>query len=278
MNKYKLLALDLDGTLLNCREVISDTNLRFIRKASQDGIRIIITTGRSYSSAYRYIQTVNVPDPSITYNGAVIYNGERVLRTMTLEQGLINGVLQELISMEQAPVVYTLDEKRYYKNLSAQTKTFFEFSKGAQRETVHVDNLLEQEWEQVIRISVITDEDNLKLLDQEFGKKFGRRVKTVQTFFPDWDFWIFEILDYKCSKADGLNFICSRYGIRRNEVIAIGDNRNDIEMITWAGLGVAMKNSLPDVIKWADYITEKSNNENGVAEVIERYIFSSPRL
>ncbi len=180
--------------------------------------------------------------------------------------------------MEQAPVVYTLDEKRYYENLGAKTKTFFEFSKGIQRETIHLDNLLEQEWKKVIRISVITDEDTLKLLDQEFSKKFGQSVKTVQTFFPDWDFWIFEILDHKCSKANGLNFICSRYGIEQNEVIAIGDNRNDIEMITWAGLGVAMKNSLPDVTKWADYITEKSNNENGVAEVIERYIFSSPNL
>jgi Cof subfamily protein (haloacid dehalogenase superfamily) len=278
MNRYKLLALDLDGTLLNSKETISDTNLRSVRKASQEGIRIIITTGRSYSSAYRYIQTVNIPDPSITYNGAVIYNGERVLRTMTLEQDLIQRVLEELISMEQAPVVYTLDEKRYYENLGAHTKTFFEFSKGVQRETIRIENLLEKRWEQVIRISVITDEDTLKLLDQEFVKKFGQSVKTVHTFFPEWEFWIFEVLDSTCSKADGLSFIGSRYGIGRNEIIAIGDNRNDIEMINWAGLGVAMKNSLPDVTKWADYITEKSNDENGVAEVIERYIFSSPNV
>jgi hydroxymethylpyrimidine pyrophosphatase-like HAD family hydrolase len=100
----------------------------------------------------------------------------------------------------------------------------------------------------------------------------GARVRTVDTFFPDWNFWIFEVLDAACSKSNALAFLCAVFGIGREEVIAIGDNDNDIDMLSWAGFGVAMQNALQPVKKAAAYVTEKSNDDDGVAEVIERFI------
>jgi hydroxymethylpyrimidine pyrophosphatase-like HAD family hydrolase len=110
------------------------------------------------------------------------------------------------------------------------------------------------------------------VLHSAIRQKYGGKVKTVDTYFPRWDFYLFEVLDRCCSKSTALSFVCNRYGIERSEVITVGDNNNDLDMIRWAGLGVVMKNGLASVVCEADYVTEKSNNENGVSEVIEKFI------
>ena len=108
----------------------------------------------------------------------------------------------------------------------------------------------------------------------ELEKQLGSSIATAQTYFPHWNFWIFEVLNPLCSKPVALQFLCDLYGFHADEVIAAGDNRNDIGMLQWAGLGVAMRNSLPDVAQHADYVSEQDNEEHGVAEIIERFILS----
>ena len=131
---------------------------------------------------------------------------------------------------------------------------------------------MEKKWNDVIRLSVITGKYDVTLLHATLKNRFGYEIKTIDTYFPGWNFWIFEILDKTCSKSTGLEFLCALYGIARDEVIAVGDNNNDLDMISWAGLGVAMKNGLDATLREADYVTEKSNNEDGVAEVIKKFI------
>jgi Cof subfamily protein (haloacid dehalogenase superfamily) len=273
--EWKLLALDLDGTTLNSSEEISDTNLSAIRRASEAGVKVIITTGRSYTSAYKYIRAIDSGEPSVTYNGALICNGEKALRTLTLPKTKIHHTLDTLRDLGQPPIVYTIEEKRYIDDPESLHANFFEFSKGSTIENIEVDDLMKQHWEKVVRISVFTDGDTTQMLDKEFLKKFGSSLKTEQTYFPEWNFWIFEILNSECSKPKALQFLCNRLRINRGEVIAVGDNRNDIEMLDWSGLGVAMRNSLPDVAEHADYVTTRSNDEHGVAEVIDRFILEA---
>ena len=273
--RWKLLALDLDGTTLNSNEEMNEADISAIREASRAGVRIIVTTGRSYASAYPYIVKLNTGDPTITYNGALIRNGRDVLRSLTLDEETIYRTLTVLKDLGQAPIVYSTDEKRHIDDPDSLVDNFFEFSKGSGVENVISDNLLDQQWEQIVRISVFTDQRTTEMLHSELTKRLGNSIKTVQTYFPHWNFWIFEILNPQCSKPVALQFLCDRYGFHPNEVVAVGDNRNDIEMLTWAGMGVAMRNSLPDVAQYADYITKRSNDEHGVAEVIHRYILSS---
>ena len=153
---YKLLALDLDGTLLNDSENISSNNISYIDKASRKGIKIIITTGRSYNSAKKYIAHINVHDPTITFNGAVITDGGEVLRKITIKNEIVHETIQLLKDMDYSPIVYLADNHKYYETFGRYTDEFLSFSKGFESELVHVSNLMEKKWNDVIRLSVIT--------------------------------------------------------------------------------------------------------------------------
>ena len=270
--KYRILAVDLDGTLLNSEEDISDKNAEAIFKAKEAGTIVVITTGRSTSSAMKFIKKLSSCGPCITYNGAVIRNGEDTLRELLIEEDVVKELLTGLRGLGQNPILYTLDDMRFYNELGDQTENFFKFSKGFEDRIIRVDDLFSRRWRGIIRISIFTDEKQIERLEKEIRSKYGRIVRTTQTYFPGWGFWIYEILNPDATKSSGLAYICNLHGIRREEVIAVGDNRNDIDMLEWAGLGVAMKNALPDVIERADYVTSRSNDEDGVAEVIEKFI------
>jgi len=269
--EYKLLALDLDGTLLNSKEEISKKNLEAIKRVNKKGVKIIVTTGRSYASAESYITKININDPVITYNGAVIHDFENVIRKITLKDNLIKDILKLLKDMDYAPIIYDENHK-YYETFGGYTHDFLEFSKTFERELIKVENIIDREWKNVIRLSVVTGEPDIPLLHSELKKNFGEKIKTLDTYFVGWNFWIFEILSKDCSKSNGLSFLCNTYNIEQEEVIAVGDNNNDLDMITWAGMGVAMKNGLTSVIKEADYVTERNNDEDGVTEVLEKFI------
>ncbi len=133
-----------------------------------------------------------------------------------------------------------------------------------------MDDLTARKWDGVLRVSVIAGAEHIPALHLAAAQRMSARVRTVDTFFPDWNFWIFEVLDASCSKSNALAFLCESFGIGREEVMAIGDN--DIDMLSWAGFGVAMQNALLRVKEAAAWVTEKSNDGDGVAEVIERFI------
>jgi len=274
---YKLIALDLDGTLLDSNEKISEKNIECIKEASKKGVKIIITTGRSYLSAERFIEQIGVPDPVITYNGAIIGNTQNTMKTLTLNDSLISDVINLLKDLDYAPIIYLTDHKKYYQSFGRYSKDFWEFSRGFEKGLIRVEDITGEKWKGVLRISVVADRPDILLLHSEIKHHLGTRVRTVDTFFADWNFWIFEVLHPESSKSKALEYLCNSFHIRREEVIAVGDNNNDLDMISWAGLGVAMRNGLENVIREADYVTEASNNESGVAEVIQRFIFNHPQ-
>jgi len=272
MQKYRLIALDLDGTLLNSEEEISENNIEYLRRAIDADVRVVLTTGRSTLAARRYIDAVRSPDPTITYNGGVIGNGRGVLRVALVQPVLVPEILETVEKAGYEPVVYTLDDRRYYAGGGRHTDDFIQFTKPFERETIRVDDLREGVYEDVVRISVFTDEPDLDILDRAVLGEFGNKIRTTHTFFPDWGFWIYEIMDTACSKSNALDYVCGLHDIKPEEAIAMGDNRNDLDMLEWAGLGVAMKNGLPDVQRVADHVTGRTNDEDGVAEIIEEYI------
>ena len=82
-------------------------------------------------------------------------------------------------------------------------------------------------------------------------------------------------MDYRSSKSKALEFLCNLYEIEREQVVACGDNNNDIDMIRWAGLGISMKNGMKGLLREADYVTEMDNNNNGIAEIIDKFMLNS---
>ncbi len=272
--KYKLLALDLDGTLLNDRGEISKKNRDKIRQAKEAGVRVILTTGRSWRSTKRYIDELDLGDPVVTFNGALIQDNQHILKRVTIDDKLVKEIILFLKDLDFAPIIYPDDNLKYYETLGNFKNDFYDFSKGYEKELIKVDDISAVNWKNVLRISVIAEKPDISFLHSELKKKFNSNIKTVDTFFFLWGFWIFEILPRDCSKSNALKFICKMYSIKQEEVIAAGDNNNDIDMINWAGMGVAMKNSLDNIFREADYVTENSNNEDGVAEIIDKFILN----
>jgi len=271
---YKLLAVDLDGTLLNGKEKISAGNLAAVREAHRKGVKIVVSTGRSYTTAEEYIHQLDVGHLSVTYNGALIRNGTGIMRRVSMADNVAAQILRLLVSLGHCPIVYASDENKYYEKVDRYSEAFISYVGGAEMKMYKVDGLLERAWEDVLRLTVVTGTEHVERLHKEMVPRYASRIRTIGTYFPGFDFWTFEILDIGSSKSKGLEYICSRFGIGRGEVIAVGDNDNDVDMIEWAGLGAAMKNGLPAAREAADYVTERTNNEDGVAEVIERFVLS----
>jgi hypothetical protein len=267
-----MLALDLDGTLLNTREEISARNLRAVREAVNRGIKVVIVTGRSNPSAHLYLGQLNLPYPHVTYNGAVIHDGTAVMLSNLLEHDTIERTVLALREFDHVPILYDLEDHRYYQDLGPYRDQFLELSRGMELNLHQVEDLLQQTWSGIVRMSVFMNEEQALHLEKHLPAHLGESLRTVQTHFPGGDFWIFEILDSRSSKSGALSHLCRGYGIEPGEVIAVGDNQNDIDMIEWAGLGVAMANSKEPVRARADIVTERTNDEHGVEEVIERYL------
>ena len=269
---YRMLACDLDGTLLNDGGQISRNNLQHIKEAKQKGVYVIITTGRSFAKAKQYIKEIDTGDPAVVFTGAVIYQDNRVIRAATLDNEIIHDVITLFKDLDYSPIVYPSDNNKYYEAFGSYREEYVSFSKGFDGKLIKVPDLLARPWEDVIRISVIGSEHDMRLLHQVTKQRFGSRVTSVDTYFPAANISIFEVLDRSSSKSQALEYLCRTLDIGREEVVACGDNNNDIDMIRWAGPGVCMKNGMRDAVRLADYVTTRDNNEDGVSEVIEKFI------
>ncbi|NIK78446.1 hypothetical protein FHS15_003584 [Paenibacillus castaneae] len=247
MGDYKLLALDMDGTLLNDTSEISSGNAEWIQKALDAGVIVSFSTGRGFRSALPYAEQLNLQTPMITVNGSEIWHRPHVLHKRTLLSPVYVKRLHELALEHGEPWfwAYTADEI-YNKEKW--------ISPAGDYESHH--------W---LKFGYYTEDDIIrkKLLDEV--QSWGALEITNSSPFN------LELNPLGISKASAIQELCGLLNIEMSQVIAVGDSLNDIAAIRESGLGVAMGNAQQEVKEAADYIT-LSNNEDGVADVIKRYI------
>jgi len=265
--------MDMDGTLLNDKKEVSERAIKAIEKAHNLGVKVVIATGRIFVSAEFYGDIIGVKAPIIASNGA--YIREKDADKAIYEEGLGSEnyelVLNLLRKYDIVPHFYTEDtiytEKLIHSSLSYK----------------NANKTLPQNRQ--VKIKVINDwnklfiEENPRIIKAMAIDLDGKKIKEAKAEFISLNrFQIvsslkncFEVMAKETSKGNALKKICDYYGIDRNEIIAIGDNENDISMIRYAGLGIAMGNAESEVKELADYIT-LSNEEDGVARVIEEFI------
>ncbi len=264
--KYKLVAIDLDDTLLDDDLSISAQTIDVIQEAVAKGVVVTLATGRMYKSAVKYAKQLNLNVPIITYQGAYIKN---VLDGKELYKKYISyvysiDILKRLKEMNKAIQVYINDE------LYVQTGNPYieDYSRLTQVNYHIVDDLFELIDENRLPYKIIAidkPEEVLHML-KEF-KKLYRDKLNVNTSKPNF----LEFSNIEASKGQAINFLAYQNNISMEEVIAIGDSYNDLDMIEMAGLGVAMENSHPRIKEAADYVT-KTNNDHGVWEVFQKFI------
>ena len=270
---YKLICIDMDGTLLNDEKIISENNIKSIRLANEKGVRIAVCTGRIFTSADFFSELLSVKSPVIASNGAYIREKDRdaVVYKATLGVEKCKKILGVLRRYNLYPHYYTSDtvftEKLIHSSIFYQevNKTL---PKDKQVKIVQVkdwDEIFEK-YESEIFKGIAVDEDLENLQNAKNTLKDMQDFEVVSSRYDN-----FEVMNKGVSKGNAVKILAEYYGINREQVICIGDSENDLSMIKFAGLGVAMENGSQAVKEAAQYITD-SNNCDGVAKVIKKFV------
>lgn len=274
--KYKLICMDMDGTLLNNKKEVSERNKEAIMKAHELGVKVVIATGRIFVSAEYYGDIIGVKAPIIASNGAYVR-----------EKDCDRAIYEERLGVENYYLIIDLLKKHdivphFYTEDTIYTEKLIHSSLAYKKanETLPLNRQVKIEvvddWEELFSLrspklikvmAVGEDEEKMRKAKLEFIQL--NKFEVVSSMKNS-----FEVMAKNTSKGNALRKICDYYGIDRNEIISVGDNENDISMIKFAGLGVAMGNAEKSVKEIADYITD-TNEEDGVAKLIEKYILDS---
>ncbi|BCV25761.1 Cof-type HAD-IIB family hydrolase [Gelria sp. Kuro-4] len=262
---YRFLALDLDDTLLGEQESISPRNREAIRAAQARGVVVTLATGRMYASARVFAEELGVVVPLITYNGALIKdNAGRVYLDRPLPLPAARIALD--VAREHNIHVNLFLEDVLYVDRDDEWTERYRRSNGV---TPHfVPDLAAVLTRAPNKVLLVAKAEKLAALRPELAARLGPAAHITSskpTFI--------EVIHPQVSKKSGLAYLLSSFGIPAAEAVAVGDNYNDLEMINLAGLGVAMGNAPAEVRAEADYVTAK-NTEDGVAQVIERFLLS----
>lgn len=269
--KYKLVAIDMDGTLLNSENKISEGTRRAIENARKQGTHIVIATGRILKSALHYSESLGLRNPLIACNGAIMVDeGHDVLYEKHIEK---KNVI-DIINLAKSEDVYFhfYDKSNFYSDKRVEEVLKF-YNEGSK--TMDIGLNIFNDTKEIIDMKdlnvykFIFIDNNKDKLDR-FREKLSK-VEDINISSS----WInnVEAMGQSVSKGEALRELCKKLKVKAEEVIAIGDSENDLSMLEFAGLGVAMGNGDQIVKENSDYITA-TNNDDGVAKVIEKYILN----
>lgn len=265
---YKLIAIDMDGTLLNSNNQVSERTRKSIELAKDKGVHIVLSTGRILKSALYYSRSLNLKNPIVASNGAIIVDeSANVIFKKPIDNILVKEIVK--IAIERNIYYHFYDESRFYSHRKVDEVLAF-YSEGNGK--LSIDMTVFEDVEEILQIKDINiykflfvDNNREKLIDLRIELNKLDKIGTSSS----WDNNI-EAMGFNVSKGEALKELCNKLNIRQDEVIAIGDSENDLSMLKFANLGVAMGNGDESIKKQADYITD-SNNEDGVAKVIEKF-------
>ncbi|MGI6123586.1 MAG: Cof-type HAD-IIB family hydrolase [Acetivibrionales bacterium] len=261
---YKLMAVDIDGTLLNDEGKITHATLDAIKKAVEQGLVFTIASGRPIQGIEYLNNILGLDAPFITYNGARIIKSKS--KEVIFEQKLSYENAKKILSLGEKNNVTMMvwnDDKLYVNKLNERVKKYITITMV----TPILLNSDEPIKNGVTKILWYDDVQKIKEHVIKVKETLGDKIN-YHTSLP----FFLEFNDINASKALALQKIGEHYGIKQSEIIAVGDGFNDLSMIEYAGLGVAMGNAVEAIKSKADYIT-LSNNEDGIAHVINKFIF-----
>lgn len=265
---YKVLALDIDGTLTNSQKIITERTKQAVKKAAELGVKIVIASGRPVQGVVGFAKELELEK----YDGYILaFNGGRMISCKTGE--IVNDVK---LPLEYLPEIAALAEK-YKVNLmsyegddlicSDPDDKFLAIEARINGLGIRkVENLVEYINFPINKCLMLGDGDYLAEVEKKVYEALSDRMDVYRS-----EPYFLEVLPKGVDKAKALEAFIESQGIKREELMACGDGYNDLTMIRFAGMGVAMANAREEVKKEADFIT-LSNDEDGVAYAIEKFI------
>ena len=260
----KMVVTDIDGTIYSPETGISSAVKKCVTKLVENGIHVAIATGRSFSSTKSIADELGIKCPLICYQGGLInsYNGE-TLDVKYLNEDIAREIVKELRSRNIHMNVY-IEDVLFVENDNDYIKDYVG-DKGI--DYFKVDSFNELDFSKLNKILAI--DHNTELIENlinELQSKYPQIyvVKSTSIFC--------EIANKEATKGNAIKFLANKLGFTEKEVLAIGDQNNDIEMVKTAGVGVAMGNGTQEIKAIADYITT-SVKEDGFVKAINKFVW-----
>lgn len=267
---YKLLVLDLDGTLTNPEKKITEHTRQTLIKAQQQGVKLVLASGRP---TYGIVPLANLLEMD-KYEGYILsYNGGEIIDWKTGEM-----MYKNLLDPEVLPYLYQCAKDNDFAIVSYEGENVL--TERPEDEYVlkeaflnamkikKVDNFLEAIKHPIAKCLIVGDAIRLAILEKEMFEHLKDRMGVFRS-----EPYFLELVPKGIDKAKSLAVLLKEIGIDKEEMIAIGDGFNDLSMIQFAGLGIAMDNAQDVVKQHAKFIT-RSNTEDGVAYAVEKFIFN----
>ncbi|KUO74376.1 MAG: hypothetical protein APF77_16340 [Clostridia bacterium BRH_c25] len=262
--KYRLIVSDIDGTLVNSnRQIAERTKLAIGQFQSLGGV-FAIATGRIEQSARKYYDELQLNSPAILYNGAKIVElaDNKCLLENVLEEEHFTKAVKLLAEMDCSAIVYS-NGKAYVRQMNDTIRAYMEKDSVL---CIQVDDFISCIEGKPNKILIIGNDSIFRKFMDAFESICSVKPNTVKS-----EAEYLEILPRNTSKGEALKNLAELLEIPMEQVAAAGDNMNDYEMLKVAGLGIAVSNAAPKLLDAADLIA-KSNDEDGIAEIIERII------
>jgi hypothetical protein len=271
----RALFLDIDGTLITGDESISQNVKRSLYLAKQKGVEIVLCTGRT---RYRLTPIAEqMPEPpgyAVTSNGGVamhLGSGEILYRhLMPIDVAL--KVIRAIVDAGSEPYAFEDSDRFGMEGARVLFHPDLPVGHWADLPRYRAHNTMQEELPfEPVSVSAFGSPDIMRPLAQRLMQELTGEVAVIQSGSNTT--WGVEVYVAGVDKLLGLQTIASRIGVERDEILAIGDHVNDMDMLRWSGVGVAMGNALPEILEAADWVTA-SVTQDGVARAIERYILT----
>ncbi len=265
----KLIALDLDGTIFTDDLVISERMRRAIQDAQEAGAIVTIATGRMFRSARQIAENLDISAQLICYQGAMIAHSAtgEALYHKTAPLDLTHEIIRETAKMGLHLNLY-LNDNIYISKITPEAEFYSRINMNMPLNPVGDLNawLDDQGRAEPTKLVIVTDAEQTDATLALFTRLYGDRLQVTKSH-PRFT----EFTNAACSKGRALAILADHYDVSREDVMAIGDGHNDLDMIAWAGYGVAMSTS-PEAVLSAARIITGALKEDGAAQAIEEYV------
>ena len=276
--QYKMIAIDLDGTLLSPQGKVTERTKSAIHQCLAGGLLVCFATGRNWTESRTVLETVAHHDHAVFAGGAMVIDTKQqvTLHKTAVDPQLAREVCQILEDAGHA--VLALQDMGAAGGVDYLVSDEIPLN----RETDHwmavtsakvhpVQRLSSYSHEHTVRLGIVAPPEQAKAVHDELEKRFGDRIYCLRIFVPQASVEVLEIFDPAVNKWEGILHVARLHGVTPEQIIAIGDDVNDLPMLINAGLGVAMGNARDEVKSVAKKVIG-SNRDEGLAEFLEQLV------
>jgi Cof subfamily protein (haloacid dehalogenase superfamily) len=266
---FRLAAIDLDGTLLGPDKMISDQNAAAVRRLRENGVTVIIASGRRHQNSVRFQRQLQLTGPIIACQGGLIRDGEsgNVIEAHFLPQSVTRQIISEAESRDIQIIYYHLDHL-YVAERNNKWLELYETRVGERAEVIV--NLEQLDGRRALKLVWYGDPEAVTEIRPEMSAHYCEKADVLSTERENLEF-----MPRGINKATALAKVSAEFGVPTEQVLAFGDGENDVQMLAWAGMGVAMSHGSQAAIKAARRVSPKGPPETAFARAVDA-LFEDP--